>query len=126
MKFAKWSYLVAGIYGVIVLLPQYLLEDKIGRDYPPPITHPEHFYGFIGAALAWQIVFLIVSRNPARYRPIMIASIVEKYSFGIATIALYIQGRLAAATLTFGLIDSILGTLFLISYWKTRNSAATF
>ena len=40
-SFARRVYTVAGIYGLIVMLPQYFLEDRIGRDYPPPITHPD-------------------------------------------------------------------------------------
>jgi hypothetical protein len=101
MKFAKWTYLVAGIYGLLVLVPQYFLEEKNGRDYPPAINHPEYYYGFIGVAIAWQIVFLIISRDPKRYRLIMIAS-----------------DRVAGAVLAVGTIDMILGTLFLIAYRK--------
>ncbi|TWU23634.1 hypothetical protein [Bythopirellula polymerisocia] len=51
-KFAKRVFFWAGVYGVILLVPQFFLEAQIGRDYPPAITHPEHFYGFIGVALA--------------------------------------------------------------------------
>jgi hypothetical protein len=52
LRFARVVFLVAGIYGILVLLPQYFLEERIGIDSPPPITHPEHFYGFVGVALA--------------------------------------------------------------------------
>src|SRR5687768_7041494 len=61
MTFARRVFLGAAIYGLIVLLPQYFLEEKTGRDFPPPITHVEYYYGFIGVAVAWQIVFLIIS-----------------------------------------------------------------
>lgn len=30
MKFAKTVFLIAGIYGLIVLVPQFFLERKIG------------------------------------------------------------------------------------------------
>ena len=40
-RFARRVFMVAGVYGLIVLLPQYSMEAQIGRDYPPPITHPE-------------------------------------------------------------------------------------
>jgi hypothetical protein len=42
-KFFARVFLGAGVYGIIVLLPQYFLEAKLGRDFPPPLTHPEHF-----------------------------------------------------------------------------------
>lgn len=120
MKFAKWTYLVAGIYGLLVLVPQYFLEEQNGRDYPPAINHPEYYYGFIGVAIAWQIAFLIISKDPPRYRPIMIASVIEKYSYGIVVIILYLQGRVAMTILSTGIIDLILGTLFLIAYRGLR------
>ena len=119
MNFARRVFLVAAIYGFIVLLPQYLLEDKTGRDFPPAITHPEYFYGFIGVALAWQIVFVIISRDPARYRAIMIPAIVEKAGFGLAAIALFLAGRLNAQMLGAGLLDLVLGALFVVAYTRT-------
>ena len=121
MKFARGAYLVAGIYGLIVLLPQYFLEEKTGRDYPPPITHPEYFYGFVGVALAWQLLFLIVSRDPVRYRPVMIPAILEKLTFGGAAIALFALGRLAPVMLGAGLVDLVFAVLFLLAYIRTPS-----
>ena len=126
MKFARWVFLLAGIYGLVAVLPQFFLEGQVGRDYPPPITHPEYFYGFVGVALAWQFAFLVISRDPARYRPIMLAGILEKASFGFATIALYLEERLAMQMLVFGLIDLVLGALFLVAWLKTRVPEQNF
>jgi len=96
-KLPRVVFLVAGIYGLIVLLPQFFLERKIGVDTPPPITHPEFFYGFICVAVAWQVLFLILSRDPIRYRPMMIAAMLEKIGFPVAVLILYLQGRVAPA-----------------------------
>jgi hypothetical protein len=120
MKFTKRLYLIAGIYGLIALLPLYFMEGKTGRDYPPAITHPEFYYGFIGVALAWQLGFLTISRDPRRYRPIMPAAIIEKVSYGVATVVLYLQGRTGAIILGSGIIDLLFGILFLIAYNQTR------
>lgn len=121
MKFAKVIFLVAGIYGLLALLPQYFLEQQTGRDYPPPITHPEYYYGFIGVAVAWQVVFLILARDPARFRPIMVPAVVEKLSFGVAAVILYGQQRLSALMLGGGVIDLILAALFVVAYVKTAG-----
>ena len=37
------------------------MEARVGRDYPPAITHPEYFYGFLGVAAAWQVAFLVIA-----------------------------------------------------------------
>jgi len=123
MKFAKVLFLVAGIYGLLALAPQYFLEEKNGRDFPPAITHPEYYYGFVGVAIAWQIVFLIMSRDPVRYRPIMLAGVVEKASYAIAVIVLYLQGRTGTLILGAGIIDLALGALFLLAYVVTRDES---
>jgi hypothetical protein len=66
IAFARRVFTLAGLYGVLVLVPQYFMEDQVGRDFPPPITHPENYYGFIGVALAWQVLFFILARDPVR------------------------------------------------------------
>src|SRR6185369_3227308 len=88
VKFAKLTFLVAGIYGLLALLPLYFMEQQSGRDYPPPITHPEYYYGFIGVAVAWQLAFLVMSRDSARYRPLMPVAVVEKASYNITAVLL--------------------------------------
>ncbi|HVW37888.1 MAG TPA: hypothetical protein VHB99_11310 [Pirellulales bacterium] len=123
MNFAKWVFRVAGIYGLIVLTPNYFLEQQIGQNDPPAITHPEYFYGFTGLAISWQVVFLLISRDPLRYRPLMmLAAILEKAPFGIAAIVLFALHRISGAVLCFGIIDLTLGALFVASYWLTRSS----
>lgn len=115
MKFAKAVFTVAGVYGVLVLVPQYFMEARIGRDFPPAITHPEHFYGFIGVALAWQILFFVIARDPVRYRAVMGPAILEKLAFGIAAFVLFARGRLAMPILIAGLIDIIFAIFFVVA-----------
>ena len=121
MKFARGVFLVAGIYGLLVLVPQFFLEAKIGRDTPPPITHLEYFYGFICVAVAWQVLFLVLSRDPVRYRPMMIPAMLEKIGFPIAVVVLYLQGRLAPMIFVPASADVILLILFAVSYQKTAT-----
>jgi hypothetical protein len=119
INFARRIFLFAGIYGILVLTPQYFIENKFARDFPPAITHPEHFYGFIGIALAWQFLFIIIGINPVRYRPAMIPAILEKLAFGLPCIVLYVQGRLALTIFGAAMIDLILAILFIMSFRVT-------
>ena len=125
MTFARRVYRIAGIYGLIAMLPQYFLEQKTGIDYPPPITHPEFFYGFIGITLAWQLVFLVIARNPLRYRPLMLVSVLEKLAYGIPAIALFAQQRVKTMTLAFGCVDLLLGALFVVAFLLTPRTEAS-
>jgi hypothetical protein len=123
MKFARVVFLIAGLYGLVVLAPGYFLEQAVGRDNPPAITHPEFFYGFLGVALAWQIAFLFIAQNPVRFRPMMIPSVVEKLTYSGAVIVLLKQHRISMATFELGLADVIFAILFAVSFAKTRRSA---
>ena len=120
--FARWVFWIAGVYGLLILSPFYFLEKQIGVDQPPPITHPEFFYGFLGCALAFQVVFLIIGADPARYRLLMLPSVIEKFSYGFACLALLMQGRLPGVVMVFAGIDLMLGVLFIASFFMTPKS----
>ena len=123
MTFARRVFWIAGIYGLVVLLPQYFLEGRIGHDEPPPITHPEFFYGFLGLATAWQIAFLLMASDLARYRVLIIPSILEKFSFAAAAVVLFLLGRVSATVLGFGTIDFVCGLFFVEAYRQTKPTA---
>jgi hypothetical protein len=124
MKFAKIVFYLAAVWGILILTPLYFMFDLIGRQDPPVITHPAFYYGFAGAALAWQFVFLVIARNPVRFRLMMLPSIFEKFSYGAALLTLYFQHRLHGADVAFGCIDILFGLLFFIAYARTTDLPA--
>ena len=119
MKFAKVVFWVAGIWGLVVITPLYFMFDLIGKNDPPAITHPGFYYGFVGCALAWQIAFLIIGANPVRLRPMMIPSVVEKFTFGVAVVVLVMEGRTNQRDLVFAGTDLTLGVLFVAAFLVT-------
>lgn len=121
MRFAKIVFLVAGIYGSLILAPLYFMESTIDRQAPPAITHPEYFYGFLGAGLAWQVLFLVLSTDPVRYRTMILPCVLEKVSWGIALIVLLSLGRLPLSSFAIGSVDWIFAFLFLAAYFKTKS-----
>lgn len=116
MTAARRLFLIAGIYGLAVILPQYFLEARLGRDYPPAVTHPEYFYGFLGVGAAWQVAFLVIARDPMRYRLMIIPSVLEKLSFFTAAAILYWQGRVSPMLVGFGVVDLVFAILFVIAF----------
>ena len=82
MKFAKIVFWIAGIWGVLVLTPLYFIFNMIGRNDPPPITHPAFYYGFVSVSLAFQLVFFVIAKHPVLLRPMMIPSMLEKFGYG--------------------------------------------
>ena len=119
MKFAKVVFWIAGIWGVLILAPLYFMFDGIGRNDPPAITHPGFYYGFVSVGLAWQVAFIFIARDPARLRPRMIPSGLEKFGYGASLLVLYLQQRLHASDLVFGGVDVLFGVLFLLAFFRT-------
>lgn len=122
MKFAKIVFVVAGIYGLITLIPAYFLEIYVGIVDPPPITHPEYFYGFLGVAIAWQVAFLVIASDPKRYRPLMLVALLEKVGYGAAVVVLFEAHRVEVSVMAPGLVDLLLGALFLTAYLKLAKA----
>jgi hypothetical protein len=124
MRFAKIVFWIAGIWGLLVITPLYFMFDLIGRNDPPAITHPGFFYGFVGAALSWQVAFVIMATDPVRCRPLMIPSVLEKVSYCAAVVVLVSQGRMRKSDLVFVGTDLLLGALFVTAYFKTPRRVA--
>jgi hypothetical protein len=116
MRALKTLLAVCGIYGIVVLFPLYFLEARIGHDNPPPITHPEYFYGFVGIGVVWQLAILLVARDPLRYRPLLGLCVFEKLSFGIAGPLLAMQGRSPRSLFAFGAVDLLMALAFAYAY----------
>ncbi len=120
---ARRLFFVAGTFGLAVLLPPFFMEARVGREYPPAITHPEYFYGFLGVAAAWQIAFLVIAADPERFRPLMIPAALEKFGFTAVVATLYWQGRVSGVVAGFAAIDFIFGLLFVAAFRRLGRLA---
>ncbi|MFZ0540238.1 MAG: hypothetical protein WAU76_09555 [Candidatus Sulfotelmatobacter sp.] len=120
MRFAKIVFWIAGIWGVLVLTPLFFIFNMIGRNDPPPITHPAFYYGFVSVSLAFQLVFFVIAKHPVLLRPMMIPSMLEKFGYGATLFLLFLQDRLHPQDLALGGIDVLFGVLFLIAFFKTE------
>jgi len=124
MRFAKTVFTVAGIWGLVVLMPLYFSFDLIGRLFPPAITHPDFFFGFIGVALAWQIAFLAIGRDPSRLRTMMVPAVLEKFIYVMSLSTLYFRGDLELGQYAVAVPDFALGVLFVFSFFSVKAEEA--
>jgi hypothetical protein len=118
MRFAKWVFFLAGVLGVLMILPLYL-EDRFFQDFPPAINRPEFYYGFVGVTLAWQFMFLVIGSDPVRYRLAMLPAMLEKASFALAVPVLFSLGRVTAIWIGFASMDATWLVLFVVAYLRT-------
>jgi hypothetical protein len=123
MKFARTVFLVAGVWGVLVIAPLFFIFHLIGTQDPPPVTHAGFYYGFATTALAWQIAFFVIASDPRRLRPLMIPSFFEKLFYVTAVVVLYLQGRIRVPDLALGGIDLLCGISFLAAFFRVKEEA---
>ncbi len=121
MKFAKWVSLIAGIFGFIIITPFYFFESQIA----PGLKYPLFYYGFVTIDLVWQILYIILSFDPTRYRPMMIPAFLVKFLGGVSITWLIIQGRVENQLFSIAITDSIFAVLFIIAYRLTRSGIVT-
>jgi hypothetical protein len=120
--FAKRVFQIAGIWGLFILSIAYAgyllgLEGATVDTARPEIVH-----GFFLVTLAWQVAFLLIATDPLRYRPLMLVAMLEKFPFTLAVLVLYANGQVATTMLVLGLIDGVLGALFVAAYLRTDPS----
>ena len=123
IRFARIVYLAAGIVGLLEIVPLYFYEATFNRTQPPAITHPEFYYGFLGVTLAWQVAFLVIARDPLRFRPLMPVTWIEKLLYPVAVGLLYSAGRIRADMVPVAVLDLLWLSLFVLAWLKTRETA---
>jgi uncharacterized membrane protein YedE/YeeE len=121
MRFARWVFTIGGIFGILTIAPLFFLEGVMAR-LTGPITHPENYYGFAGVTLAWQFVYLVIGRNPAPYRPIMLLGAFGKVLFATSVWILFALGRTPFSVPAIASADLVLAALFVAAWVKTRPS----
>jgi hypothetical protein len=119
MTWIRRLFVASGVLGLLALVPLYFRETRLGLDFPPPITHPELFYGFLGVTIAWQMGYIVIGSDPRRYRPFMLLGAFGKLSFSTALTILLLQGRVPAVIFAAGLPDVVMAILFVAAYFHT-------
>lgn len=114
---------MAAVYGFIALPPLYFLLGRVGREVPPAVTHPEFYFGFVGLALLWQVLFILIAKDPIRYRTIMLIAVLEKFIYTVPVVILYSLGKVQPKIAASSLADPVFGILFIAAYFCTRDAA---
>jgi hypothetical protein len=120
VKLSRNIFRVSGVYGILILCPQLFREKAFTID-GIVMNHPEFFYGFFLVSLAFQIVFLIISTDPVKYRPVMLACFIEKGGYFISCMFLFLHGRIAPVMLIASAPDALMLSLFIYSFFVTSK-----
>jgi hypothetical protein len=121
MIFTRIVFCIAAIYGFILLIPMYFLMNTIGQHAPPAISHPEFYYGFVGVTLLWQCIFVLIARDPSRYKAMIPIAVLEKLAYTVPVLILYSMGKVQPNILGTALADPIFAVLFIIALSRERE-----
>jgi hypothetical protein len=69
----------------------------------------------------WQIVFVLIAKDPLRYPWLMPITILEKFVYTVPVVLLYLGGRVHGSMMRSSLIDPIFGVLFVIAFLRTAT-----
>ena len=121
-KAARQLFRGAAVYGLIILLPLYFLERQVAAP-AASLDHPIYYYGFVGAAAAWQLVYWTIGGDPVAYRAFMPLAVVAKFGFWVPSLILWLNGRAPTSTFAVTNGDLILGIAFFLA-WRTLKTSA--
>jgi len=124
MTFARLAYLLAGLWGVIVIALGYASYITGTDQSLAAIARPEMVHGFFLMAMPWQLLFLVISRDPLRYNTIMPITVLEKLPFAAVTLTLFTKGQVTPMMGFFAAMDGLWGVSFCVAYWLTRRAAS--
>jgi len=118
-----WILRVAGIYGIIVIVPGFFTQAQYSAMFPPAVNHLEFYYGFHSVTLAWQIAFLVMAADPLKYRMLLVPAMVEKGFFPAFIVWLYSTGRVSVMMLGLSCVDVVFLGLFALAFSSTGGAA---
>lgn len=122
---ARYIFWAAGVWGLFILVPLFFQEKSFGVENPPAMNHPEFFYGFVGLAIVFQLLFLLMGTDPVRYRALMPICMLEKLSFAGPIAWLEYTGRPVPFPIRSGAaVDSVLLVLFVVAYLRTASGTS--
>lgn len=114
MKTIRIIFALAAAWGFLAVVP------GLFGDAGP---QPEYYYGFLGLALVFQLIFVMIAIDPGRYRPLIPVAVLEKLAFFLPVSLLYAQGRVAMGPVFIGgMADGLLMLLFLFAWYLSRRA----
>ena len=113
MRFARWSFALAGLYGLVATLAIYVRQ--------PLSAGTLAAWWFAGAAATTQLAYLLIASDPRRYARLIPIGIASKLSFALPVFWLAAKG-VPAMPVPFAAIDVALAVLFAVHDRRLRDS----
>ncbi len=121
MKFTKWIFVIAGSIGMLTLFPLLFKEHAIA----PGLVYPEFYFGIIGVKILLQIMYIHISDNPIRFKPIIFFGFLIKITTAVTFLSLIYFERTSSFWLYPAIGELVFAILFLISFFLLKKHETT-
>lgn len=117
MKLGRWVFAGAGVYGLLLAIPFSFQAIVSSEGVLPNGSGAGMFLlASILQHIVWQIGYLIISRDPVRYRLFMIPAILSMTIGALGSVWVYAYGITIGIPLAF--INVLFALLFIFVYWR--------
>jgi hypothetical protein len=118
MKLARWVFLIAGIFGLIPVVPLVYTTMVKGEAILPDFASMGSFFSVsVFQYVCWQISYIILARDPVRFRSMIILAFFVEITAPLNPLWLFLYGfRL---WISIAVVDFLLAILFVVAFWLT-------
>ena len=114
MKAIRVIFALAALWGFVAVVP-----GLFGEAGP----QPAYYYGFLGLALVFQLIFVMIALDPERFAPLIPIAVLEKLAFFLPVSLLYAQGRVPMGPIFVGaMVDGLFMLLFALACYLSRKA----
>ena len=118
MKLARWVFLIAGILGLIPVVPLVYTTMVKGETIPPDFASMGVFFSVsVFQYVCWQISYIILARDPVRFRSMMIPAFFVEITAPFNPFWLFLYGF--KFWISIAVVDILLAILFVVAFWLT-------
>jgi hypothetical protein len=118
MKLARWVFLIAGILDLLPVVPLAYAAISNGEAILPDVASMGlFFYVSVFQYVCWQMLYIVLARDPVRYRPMMIPAFLVEVTAPFNPAWLFLYGF--RFWIPIAVVDLVLAILFVVAFWLT-------
>jgi hypothetical protein len=123
MRFARYVFLSAGVLGLLLAVWSVYTVVVYGQTTVPDVARTVglSFCGSFFLYVCWQVLYVMLSRDPSRYRPTMIVAFLAELAAPVCPAWLYLYG--IKLWIPIVVAHLALAALFLVAFWLTGRES---
>ncbi|MGA9533209.1 MAG: hypothetical protein WBR18_10880 [Anaerolineales bacterium] len=123
MKIARWAFLGAGVFGLILAAPVSYSLFASPEEVLPSGSAVLLFSTLLFQYLCWQLLYILISRDPAKHRIMMIPAFLALIANSFYSLWWYGSGFPLGSLIL--VVQVIIACTFIAAFWSTGREKGT-